>query len=159
MGISLSVPSALALDAFDKPLRAGLDVGRVGFVGVNVHGERKTQIHAHEHVAENQLPVAGYADAHDRLVAHAVAEGVLGRHVDVAKRADDTALELHAAGWALERATGCVRDVAALSNGGMHPELELLGHGDLDLRVFSRRPEHTDPLDAALRPDNVELFL
>ena len=43
--------------------------------------------------------------------------------------------------------------------GRMHAELELLGHRDLDLRVFPRRPEHAHALDAALRPDERELLL
>ncbi len=60
---------------------------------------------------------------------------------------------------AFERAAGRVRDVAALADGRMHAELELLGHRDLDLRVFARRPEHAHALDAAFRPDDGELFL
>ena len=43
--------------------------------------------------------------------------------------------------------------------GRMHAELELLGHRDLDLRVFARRPEHAHALDPALRPDDGELLL
>ena len=43
--------------------------------------------------------------------------------------------------------------------GRMHAELELLGHRDLDLRVFPRRPEHAHALDAAFRPDDGELLL
>ena len=41
----------------------------------------------------------------------------------------------------------------------MHPELVLLGHRNLDLRVFARRPEHSDAFDAALGADDGELFL
>ena len=41
----------------------------------------------------------------------------------------------------------------------MHAELELLGHRDLDLRVFARRPEHADALNATFRSDDGELFL
>ena len=147
------------LNAVDVSLRAGLDAGGVGFVGVDVHGEREARVHAHQHVAEDQFAVAGDAHAHERLVAHAVAERVRGRHVDVAQRADDAAVQLHAAGRAFERAAGRVRDVAALADGRMHAELELLGHGDLDLGVLARRPEHAHALDAALRPDDGELLL
>ena len=58
-----------------------------------------------------------------------------------------------------ERAAGRVGDVAALADRRMHAELELLGHRDLDLRVFPRRPEHAHAFDAAFRPDDGELFL
>ena len=113
----------------------------------------------HEHVAEDQFAVAGDAHAHDRFVAHAVAERVLGRHVDVAQGADDAAVQLHAAGRAFERAAGRVRDVAALADRRMNAELELFGHRDLDLRELARRAEHADAFDAALRPDDGELLL
>ena len=32
------------LDGIDKSLRAGLDIGGIGFVSVDVHGERKIGI-------------------------------------------------------------------------------------------------------------------
>ena len=41
----------------------------------------------------------------------------------------------------------------------MHAELELLGHGDLDLRRLAHRAEHAHALDAALRPDEGDLLL
>ena len=41
----------------------------------------------------------------------------------------------------------------------MHAELELLGHRDLDLRIFARRPKDADALDAAFRSDDRELLL
>ena len=40
----------------------------------------------------------------------------------------------------LERATGSVRDVAAFADWRVHAELELLGHCDFDLGVFTRGP-------------------
>ena len=79
--------------------------------------------------------------------------------MNVPQGANDSAVDLDAAGRAFERATGRVRDVAAFADGRMNAELELLGHGDLDLRVFARGPKHADALDAAFRPDNRQLFL
>ena len=49
----------------DEALRAGLNIGGVGFIGVNVHGQPEAWVDAHEHVAELQLAVAGNAHAHD----------------------------------------------------------------------------------------------
>ena len=41
----------------------------------------------------------------------------------------------------------------------MNAQLELLGHRDLDLRVFARRPKDADALDATFRSDNRQLLL
>ena len=43
------------------------------------HQEPPGPVHPHQHVAEDQLAVAGDADSHERLVANAIAEGVVGR--------------------------------------------------------------------------------
>src|SRR5262245_42917210 len=58
------------LDALDVSSRAGLDVGGVRLVRVDVHGQREVRVHAHQHVAEDQFAVAGDPHAHDRFVAH-----------------------------------------------------------------------------------------
>src|SRR5262249_6371989 len=92
------------------------------------------------------------------FVTHPIPKGVLGRHVDVPQRADDAALHLHAAGWTFKYAAGRVGDVAALANGRMQTELELLGHGDLYLRVFAGWPEHADAFDASFGADDGELL-
>src|SRR5262249_51097873 len=84
--------SPLALNALDVARRAILDVGGVGLIGVDVHGQGEVRVHAPQHVAEDQFAVAADAHAHERLVAHAVAEGALRRHVNVAQRADDAAV-------------------------------------------------------------------
>ena len=145
---------SLTLDSVDETLRAGLYVGGVSFVGVDVHGEFEARIHPHQHVAENKFAVAGDAHAHEGFVADAVTKSVLRAHVNMPQRANDSAIDLHAAGRTFERAAGRVRDVAALADGRMNAELELLGHRDLDLRVFARGPEHADALDATFRSDD-----
>ena len=68
-------------------------------------------------------------------------------------------VERDAAGRAFERAAGRVLEVAGLADGRMDAELELLGHRDLHLRGLARRPQHAHAFDAALRPDDGELFL
>src|SRR5579862_9438876 len=75
--------SPLVLNPVNVALGAGLDIGGVGLVGVDVHGQREVRVHAHQNVAKDQLSIAGNAHAHKRFVAHAVAERVRGRHVDV----------------------------------------------------------------------------
>src|SRR5262249_41788876 len=146
-------------DAVNVTLRAGLDVGGVRLVRVDVHGQREVRVHANQHVAEDQLAVTGDAHTHERLVAHTVAQGVRGRHVNMAQRADDAAVHLHAAGRAFEHTTGRVRDVTALADGRRHAELELLGHRDFNLGISARRAEYAHALDAAPRPDDGELLL
>ena len=44
---------SLTLDSVDVTLRAGLYVGSVSFIGVDVHGQFEARIHSHQHVAEN----------------------------------------------------------------------------------------------------------
>jgi len=64
--------SLFALNSVDKSLCAfGADVGRISFVGVDVHCELETWIHSNEHVAEDELAISGDADAHERFVARA----------------------------------------------------------------------------------------
>src|SRR6186997_274659 len=70
--------SGFALDSLDESFSAGLHAGGVRLVGVDVHRERKARIHSHKHVAKDEFAVAGDAHAHDRFVAHAVAQCVLG---------------------------------------------------------------------------------
>src|SRR4051794_16441626 len=53
--------SPFALDSFNESFHAGLDVGRVSFIGVNVHGKRKARVHAHQHIAKDQLAIASDA--------------------------------------------------------------------------------------------------
>ena len=66
---------SLALDADDISLGSGFDIRGVRFVGVDVHGQGETRIHANQHVAKDQLAIAGDADADHGLVADAVAAG------------------------------------------------------------------------------------
>src|SRR5205085_7828992 len=73
--------------------------------------------------------------------------------------ANDAAVDLHAAGRPFERATGSIGDVAALPDGWMHTQLELLGHCDLDLGIVPRRTEHANAFDPAFWSDDGELFL
>ena len=37
----------------------------IRFVGIDVHGELETRIHAHQHIAENEFAVAVDANAHE----------------------------------------------------------------------------------------------
>jgi len=141
----------LALDSVKVTLRAGLQVGRVGLVGVQVHGEGKVRVHADEHVAEHQfrspamrtrtMDLSALRSAARRRASCECGAARRGRR-DPASRGPP----------AFERAAGGVRNVAALADRRMHPKLELLGHRDLDLRVFPRRAEHAHALDAAFRP-------
>src|SRR5204863_1014100 len=55
--------------------------------------------------------------------------------------------------------TGRVRNVTALADGRLDADLELLGHGNFDLRVFPRGAEHAHAFDLALGPDNRQLLL
>ena len=66
-------------------LHAGLEVGGVGFVRVDVHRQAEVRIHADAHVAEHQFAVARHAHADGGFVLDAVAERVGGRHVDMAQ--------------------------------------------------------------------------
>ena len=77
----------------------------------------------------------------------------------MAQRADDALVERDAAGRAFERAAGRALQVAGLADGRVDAELELLGHGNLHLGGFARRSQHAHALDAALGPDDRELFL
>src|SRR5678815_5669311 len=76
----------------------------------------------------------------------------------MAQCANDAPIDVHGAGRTFQRTTGCVCDVAALTNWWMNTELELLGHRDLDLGVLARGAENTDALDLPLRPDNRQLL-
>jgi hypothetical protein len=44
---------SLTLDSVDVTLRAGLYVGGISFIGVDVHGKFETRIHPHQDVAED----------------------------------------------------------------------------------------------------------
>src|SRR5690242_18353317 len=77
----------------------------------------------------------------------------------MAKRADDPAFQFHGTGRAFKRATGSVRDIATLANRRMDAELELLGHRDLNLRIFARGTENPDALDSTFWSDDGQLFL
>src|ERR1044071_8838938 len=79
--------------------------------------------------------------------------------MDMAERADDAAFQRHAPGRAFQRATRSVRDVAALANRRMNSELELLGHGTLDLGIFASRSQDPNALDSAFWSDDGKLFL
>ena len=77
----------------------------------------------------------------------------------VAQRTDHTFLDFNATCCSLERATRRTFDVARLADRRLNPQLELLGHRDLDLRIFPRRAEHTHAFDPSFRADDRELFL
>ena len=80
--------SILVLDPVDETLGAVLEIGGVGFIGVDVHGEREPRIDPNPDIAEEQFTITGNAHAHRGLVAQSIAQGVGGRHVDVTERAD-----------------------------------------------------------------------
>ena len=73
--------------------------------------------------------------------------------------ANHSAIDLDAAVRTFQHATGRVRDVAAFADRRMNAQLELLGHRDLDLRVFARGPKDADALNATFRSDNRQLLL
>src|SRR4029453_16444243 len=60
---------------------------------------------------------------------------------------------------ALERATGRVGDVAALTHRRGDAPPELLGSFDFDFWVLGGRAKHSNALNATLRSDNRELLL
>src|SRR5262245_36984614 len=150
---------SLALDCVDVALCTGLHICGVSFVSVNMHREFESWVHAHQHVSENELAVAANPYTHKRFIADAITKRVFGTHVNVPQCADHAAIDLDAALRTLQYATGRIRDVAALADGRSNAELELLSHCDLDLSVFARGSEDTDPLDTAFRSNNRELFL
>ena len=94
---------------------------------------------------------------HTRKQAQSVVRGAAS--VDEANVHEFEVEKLDAASWTFECAARRVYDVAAFADGRMNPELELLGHGDLDLRVFPRRPKNADALNATFRTDNRQLLL
>src|SRR5262249_29718966 len=149
---------SLALDPVDVTARAGLYVGGVSFVGVDVHGEFETRIDPHEHVAENKLAISRNAHAHERFIADSVTERIFRTHVNVPQRANNSAVDWDVPVRALQYATGRIGDVAAFAYWRMNAELELLGHRDLDLRVFARGSENTHAFDATFRSDDRELL-
>jgi hypothetical protein len=63
-----------------------------------------------------------------------------------------------AASRAFERNAGRIGEIAGLANRRLHAELELLGHGDLDLGLLAGRTEHAHIGDAPLGPDQIHLF-
>ena len=77
----------------------------------------------------------------------------------MAQGADDSALDFDTAGGAFERTPGSVSDIAALANGRMHSEFELLGHGDFDLGILAGWAEYSHSFNPALGPNDGELFL
>jgi hypothetical protein len=44
---------SLTLDSVNVTPRAGLYVGSVSFIGVDVHGEFETRVHPHQDISEN----------------------------------------------------------------------------------------------------------
>src|SRR5688572_15585520 len=60
--VALADWSSFALDSFNETFRPGLDMGRIGFVRVNVHGQREARVHAHQHVTKDQFAIARHAD-------------------------------------------------------------------------------------------------
>src|SRR2546423_3933227 len=150
---------SLALDCVDVTVGAGLYVGGVSFIGVDVHGEFKTRIYSHQHVSKNQFAVSRDTHPHERLIADSVTKRVLRAHVNMPQRANDAVINLDAAGGTLKRAAGRVRNIAAFTDRRMNAELELLGHRDLHLRIFPRGPKNADTLNTTFRSDDRELLL
>src|SRR5262249_55782946 len=112
----------------------------------------------HEHVAENKLAISRNAHAHERFIADSVTERIFRTHVNVPQRANNSAVDWDVPVRALQYATGRIGDVAAFAYWRMNAELELLGHRDLDLRVFARGSENTHAFDATFRSDDRELL-
>ena len=65
VGIFLPSVQAFTLYPLNKPLRAGLHIGGVGFVRIDVHREGEARVHSHEHVTKDQLSISGDPHAHD----------------------------------------------------------------------------------------------
>ena len=59
---------------------------------------------------------------------------------------------------AFERDARRVGEVARFADRRLDAELELLGHGDLDLGFLARRAEHAHILDLALGTDQMHFF-
>lgn len=53
--------SILALNPVQAALHAGLEVGGIGFIRVDVHGEPKARVHANAHIAKDEFAVAWHA--------------------------------------------------------------------------------------------------
>ena len=79
--------------------------------------------------------------------------------MNMSQRANNSAVDLDAAGWTLENAAGRICNITAFADGWINAEFELLGHRDLDLRVFARGSKNADALHATFRSDDRELFL
>src|SRR6478672_8106911 len=73
--------------------------------------------------------------------------------------ANHSPVDWDAAAWTFQYATGRIGDVAAFADRRMNAQLELLGHCDLDLRVFARGPKDADTLNATFRSNNRQLLL
>jgi len=79
--------------------------------------------------------------------------------MNMAQCANHSPVDWDVAGWTFQYATGRVCNVTAFADRRMNAQLELLGHRDLDLRVFARGPKDADALNATFRSDDRELFL
>src|SRR5688572_12083242 len=79
--------------------------------------------------------------------------------MNVAERADHAFVQSHLAGRTFKGAARRTFDVAGFTDGRLQPKLELLGHRDLDLGVFTRRPEDAHPFDPPFWTNDRELLL
>ena len=55
----------VALDSINVALCAGLYVGGVGFIGIDVHCQGGIWVDSYQNISEDQFAVAGYAYADD----------------------------------------------------------------------------------------------
>src|SRR3954468_7010902 len=103
-----------------------------------MHGEGEARIGATPDIAEEQLAIARDPNTDRGFVLQAVTQRVGWCHVNVAKGADHAFVYVHGTSRSFQRATGRALDVARLADRRLNPELELLGHRDLDLRRLAR---------------------
>src|SRR6188472_2692581 len=124
-----------------------------------MHGQFETGINPHQDIPENKFAVSSDSYAHEGFVADSVAKRVFWIHVDMPQCTNHSLVDLDATVRTFQYATRRVRNVAAFADRRMNAQLELLGHRDLDLRVFARGPKDADPFNATFRSDNRQLLL
>ena len=78
--------------------------------------------------------------------------------MNMPQRANNSAVDRHAASRTFKNAARSICNVAAFTDRRMNAELELLGHRDLDLRVFACRAQDANALNATFRSNNSELL-
>src|SRR5687768_1230742 len=99
-------------------------------------------MHTDSHVSKKQFAVTGHSHPNSTFVFEPESQRVRGRHVNMAKRADHTAIERDTSHRAFEHTSRRTFNIAGFSNGRKDAELELLGHRNLHLSRFSRGAQH-----------------